>query len=218
MGEQIIRWFGHLTNDDVDSVGGKNASLGEMTTALREAGVRVPDGFATTAQAYRSFLDHNDLESFLDNQGDALKRDERPLDEVGSTIRRRMRHDDVAVAVRSSATAEDLPEASFAGQQETYLNVTGEDDLLELAALLCVAVHRPGDRYREQGFDHHGGRAVGGRAEDGASGQGGAGVMFSIDTESGFPDVVVINAAWGLGENVVQGASIPTNTGVQAAC
>jgi pyruvate,water dikinase len=83
MGEQIIRWFGDLTKDDVDSVGGRNASLGEMTTTLREAGVRVPDAFAATAQAYRSFLDHNDLESFLEEQGDALEKGERPLAEVG---------------------------------------------------------------------------------------------------------------------------------------
>jgi pyruvate, water dikinase len=235
MGEQIIRWFGHLTNDDVDSVGGKNASLGEMTTALREAGVRVPDGFATTAQAYRSFLDHNDLESFLDNQGDALKRDERPLDEVGSTIRRRMRHgefpaavadgireayaelcrragsDDLAVAVRSSATAEDLPDASFAGQQETYLNVTGDDDLLD-ACRRCYAslfTDRAISYRREQGFDHRKVALSVGVQPMVRSESACAGVMFSLDTDTGFPDVVVINGSWGLGESVVAGAVDP---------
>ncbi|HWV39811.1 MAG TPA: PEP/pyruvate-binding domain-containing protein, partial [Vulgatibacter sp.] len=159
---RYVRWFEDLGIDDVPVVGGKNASLGEMIGHLRGAGVRVPGGFATTAEAYRAFLRHNRLEQAIADLASSLARGERPLQEVGTLVRRAMRHGDIpdevarairigyrelsrrydvrepSVAVRSSATAEDLPEASFAGQQETYLNVRGLEDLLD-ACRRCFA-------------------------------------------------------------------------------
>lgn len=149
-----VRWLENLTNDDVPVVGGKNASLGEMVQRLKEEGVRVPDGFATTAQGYREFLRANQLEDRLKEEIDKLNGEQQMLEQTGKAIRtlfrqaqfpegiaeairkayrelsRRNDVGEVAVAVRSSATAEDLPEASFAGQQETFLNVAGEHDLL----------------------------------------------------------------------------------------
>jgi len=232
---EYVRWLDDLSNDDVAIVGGKNASLGEMIQSLQAEGVRVPGGFATTADAYRGFLKANDLDERLAEQLEKLSREEQSLEKTGKAIRQLIRggefpgpvaeavrtayrelcqryeSDEVAVAVRSSATAEDLPEASFAGQQETYLNITGEDDLLEACRKCYASLFT--DRaiaYRQQhGFDHLQVALSVGVQKMVRADRAGAGVMFSIDTESGFPDVVVINAAWGLGENVVQGTVNP---------
>ncbi len=236
MGEDAwVRWLEELGNDDVPTVGGKNASLGEMIRHLREGGVRVPGGFATTADAYRRFLAHNDLDATLRELTEALDRGERSLEDVGDAIRRAIRHgefpeeiaqsirdayrelcrrnetDNVSVAVRSSATAEDLPEASFAGQQETYLNVRGEPDLLE-ACRRCYAslfTNRAINYRQERGFDHLKVALSVGVQKMVHADRAGAGVMFSLDTDTGFPNVVVINASWGLGETVVQGTVDP---------
>jgi pyruvate,water dikinase len=230
-----IRWFANLGSGDVARVGGKNASLGEMIRALRHEGIRVPDGFATTADAYWAFLAANDLMPKIRAHLEDLRRGKASLARVGKAIRslfqrarfseeiaaaichayrelsQRYGVDAVDVAVRSSATAEDLPEASFAGQQETYLNVTGEDALLE-ACRHCYAslfTDRAISYRQEKGFDHLEVALSIGVQKMVRADLAGAGVMFSIDTETGFPHVVVINAAWGLGENVVQGIVTP---------
>ncbi len=230
-----IRWFDELTSDDVGSVGGKNASLGEMIRELKQKGVRVPAGFATTADAYREFLDHNNLADRIHEQVEDVGAGDEALQQAGSAIREMIREgewpddlaatirsayrqlsercgrDDVDVAVRSSATAEDLPTASFAGQQETYLNVSGEDNVLDACRNCYASLFT--DRaiaYREEkGFDHMDVALSAGVQEMVRSDEAGAGVMFTIDTETGFPDVVVINATWGLGESVVQGTVNP---------
>ncbi|HSN82830.1 MAG TPA: phosphoenolpyruvate synthase [Polyangiales bacterium] len=230
-----VRWLEDLSNDDVPIVGGKNASLGEMIRHLRERDVRVPGGFATTADAYRSFLEHNELEEELRDLTESLAKGEQTLQDVGAAIRRAFRRgsfpedveqsireayaelssrnevEEISVAVRSSATAEDLPEASFAGQQETYLNVKGADELLD-ACRDCYAslfTDRAINYRQERGFDHLKVALSVGVQTMVRSDKAGAGVMFSIDTDSGFPDVVVINASWGLGETVVQGSVNP---------
>ena len=230
-----VRWLEDLGNHDVDLVGGKNASLGEMIRNLQDQGVRVPGGFATTADAYRAYLRHNDLDDMLREQIDALHANERSLKQVGEHIRRAFRRgswpqaieqairhayqqlsrrengDEIAVAVRSSATAEDLPEASFAGQQETYLNIKGADELLDACRDCYASLFT--DRainYREsRDFDHLKVALSVGVQKMVRADRAGAGVMFSLDTDSGFPDVVLINAAWGLGETVVQGSVDP---------
>jgi pyruvate,water dikinase len=232
---QYIRRFCELGIDDVPLVGGKNASLGEMYQALSGEGVRIPNGFATTAQAYRDYLTHNGLETRI---GEALA--ELDVDDVdalavtGAMIRGwildaelpAMLADeinaayaemsaeystDTDVAVRSSATAEDLPDASFAGQQETYLNIRGSDHLLRtckrvLASLFTDrAIH-----YRvDKGFDHMSIALSIGVQKMVRSDIGASGVMFTLDTESGFRDVVMVTSAYGLGENVVQGTVNP---------
>jgi len=221
--------------DDVAQVGGKNASLGEMIQQLSERDIRIPGGFATTAKAYRRFVEDNGIKDVLDEELKALHDETRSLDTVGERIRKAFRRsefpeeiadairkayrdlcdhsdtEEVSVAVRSSATAEDLPDASFAGQQETYLNVTGEDDLLDACRDCYASLFT--DRaiaYREEkDFDHLKVALSVGVQRMIRADKGGAGVMFSIDTETGFPDVVVIDAAWGLGENVVQGSVTP---------
>ncbi len=230
-----IQWFEQLGRGDVARVGGKNASLGELLRKLGGAGVRVPGGFATTADAYWRFLAHNELEPQLRALTKSLAAGERSLAEVGDAIRRVIRHgefpeplarairdayaelsrrygvEDLAVAVRSSATAEDLPEASFAGQQETYLNVRGAADLL-VACRDCYAslfTDRAIVYRQERGFDHLQVALSIGVQKMVRADTAGAGVMFSLDTDSGFPNVVVINAAWGLGEAVVQGRVSP---------
>ncbi|MBD3245639.1 MAG: phosphoenolpyruvate synthase [Candidatus Omnitrophica bacterium] len=233
--EQYIRWLQDLHNRDVAEVGGKNASLGEMLGALKEQGVRVPAGFATTASAYRQFLRENELETKISGKIESWKKSRISLAKAGKTIRRFIRNahfsrefqtrlkeayrslcekygdDEVDVAVRSSATAEDLPEASFAGQQETFLNISGEDEVLEAAKRCYASLFT--DRaiaYREEkGFDHLKIALSVGVQKMVRSDLGGAGVMFSLDTETGFRDVAVINAAWGLGETVVQGSVTP---------
>lgn len=230
-----VRWLENLSSDDVPLVGGKNASLGEMIGALKEKGIRVPDGFATTAEAYWKFLEANDLTGKLQALLKDLKSGEKPLDQVGKAIRslflhaefpadiardireayrelcRRSGAEEVDVAVRSSATAEDLPEASFAGQQETFLNVTGEAALME-ACRRCYAslfTDRAISYRKEHGFDDLKVALSVGVQKMVRSDKAGAGVIFSIDTETGFPEVVVITAAFGLGENVVQGTVNP---------
>jgi pyruvate, water dikinase len=231
----LIRWFADIGSDDVPAVGGKNASLGEMIDALSGRGIRVPDGFAVTAAAYRGFVDANDLDTEIRDRIAAWDEGTASLEDTGRAIRRRFlraavpedleeaireayrelstRHDvaRVDVAVRSSATAEDLPEASFAGQQETVLNVVGEDDLVDACRTCFASLFT--DRaisYRDsQGFDHLDVALSVGVQKMVRSDRAGAGVMFTIDTETGFPDVVVIDAAWGLGESVVQGSVNP---------
>ncbi len=232
---QHIRWFADLDSDDVPLVGGKNASLGEMIAALHKEGIRVPDGFATTAQAYRHLLKVNNLESQIRDQIQAWQADDRSLAETGQTIRQLFRQaeippdvakairdayaelsgryqtTEVDVAARSSATAEDLPEASFAGQQETYLNIRGSEALLD-ACRHCYAslfTDRAISYREEQGFDHLDVALSVGVQKMVRADKASAGVMFTLDTETGFPGVVVINAAWGLGENVVQGTITP---------
>ncbi len=225
--------FRTLGRTDVELVGGKNSSLGEMLRELCGLGVRVPDGFATTVHAYRDFLRHEGLAGRIERHLRGLDvQDVRALARAGAAIRGailetplppRLRDEvvtawralcgdgDIAVAVRSSATAEDLPDASFAGQQETFLNVRGERELL--AAVREVYASLFTDRaiaYRvHQGFDHAlVGLSVGiqhmVRSDLGASG-----VMFTLDTDSGFRDVVFITSSFGLGETVVQGAVNP---------
>jgi len=232
---RYVRRFSELGSDDVPLVGGKNASLGEMVRELSAEGVRVPDGFATTADAYRAFIEHNDLEPRLRELLESRESGERSLAETGEAIRNSIRggeipeeladairdgyrrlseeagREDLDVAVRSSATAEDLPEASFAGQLESYLNVSGEEELLETCRRCFASLFT--DRaisYREeQGFDHMEIALSVGVQRMVRSDRAGSGVLFTLDTDTGFPDVVLINAAWGLGENVVQGTVNP---------
>ena len=235
MGHEYIAWFETLGSGDVVRVGGKNASLGEMVRQLKGEGVRVPEGFATTAEAYRQYLAANDLAGELRAHLDMLGRGEASLHQTGEAIRRlflegeipgpvaeairsayrelsrRSGTGEVAVAVRSSATAEDLPDASFAGQQETFLNVRGERELLD-ACRRCYAslfTDRAISYRATKGFDHLQVALSIGVQRMVRSDQAGSGVMFSIDTETGFPGVAVISAAWGLGETVVQGTVDP---------
>jgi len=230
-----IRWLEDLNSEDVPSVGGKNASLGEMIQTLKDKGILVPDGFATTATAYRLFLQKNNLTEPINNELKALKSGKSPLEKVGKKIRKLIRNaefpeelteailkayqelcarydtEEVDVAVRSSATAEDLPEASFAGQQETFLNISGDDELIE-ACRKCYAslfTDRAISYREEQGFEHQKVALSVGVQKMVRSDRAGSGVLFTIDTDTGYPDVVIINAAWGLGENVVQGAVTP---------
>nr|HET7857858.1 phosphoenolpyruvate synthase [Caldimonas sp.] len=226
--------FDTLRMTDVEAVGGKNASLGEMISQLSESGVRVPGGFATTAHAFRTFLAGDGLASRIASRLASLDVDDvRALADAGAEIRRwieaqplpREFEDDVrrefaklvaaapgaTFAVRSSATAEDLPDASFAGQQETFLNVAGIDDVL--AKLREVFASLYNDRaisYRVHKGYAHGDVALSvGVQRMVRSDLAAAGVMFTIDTESGFPDVVFITSSYGLGETVVQGAVNP---------
>jgi pyruvate, water dikinase len=230
-----VKWFEHLRASDTDTVGGKNASLGEMIQDLEEKGVRVPGGFATTADAYRAFVEENDLHERLAEQLGKLREGDASLAKVGKAVRQlflggefpeaveaaiaeayaelssRYGSEALDVAVRSSATAEDLPEASFAGQQETYLNISGRRELIDACRKCYASLFT--DRaiaYREEkGFEHLKVALSVGVQKMVRADKGGAGVMFSLDTETGFPDLVVINAAWGLGENVVQGSVNP---------
>jgi pyruvate, water dikinase len=222
-----------LGRHDVETVGGKNSSLGEMLRELSGLGIRVPDGFATTATAYRDFLQQGGLDKTIHARLAALDVDDvAELARVGAAIREQIRATElparlrdevlaawhamdggrgIAVAVRSSATAEDLPEASFAGQQETFLNVQGEAALI--AALHDVYASLFNDRaiaYRvHQGFDHSKVLLSVGVQHMVRSDLGSSGVMFTLDTDSGFRDVVFITASYGLGETVVQGAVNP---------
>lgn len=234
MSENVVR-FESLGMSDVSRVGGKNASLGEMISSLSAMGVKVPGGFATTADAFRGFLSHQQLDERINSLLSKLDtEDVTALAEVGKTIRQwmvetplpeelenaiRAAYDtlskdiegDSIVAVRSSATAEDLPDASFAGQQETFLNVKGIDGVLSAVKHVFASLYN--DRaisYRvHQGFAHGDVALSAGiqrmvRSETGASG-----VMFTLDTESGFDGVVLITGSYGLGETVVQGAVNP---------
>ncbi|MBA3055669.1 MAG: phosphoenolpyruvate synthase [Sphingomonadales bacterium] len=230
-----VLWFDELAIADVPTVGGKNASLGELLRELKSAGVRVPNGFATTAQAYREFVDANGIEPEMREHIERYRSGNLKLQDAGHALRelvlasrlpddfadqirsaysslaKSTRTKDPAVAVRSSATAEDLPDASFAGQHETFLNIRGEKALLD-ACLRCFASLFT-DRaisYREtKGFDHFSIALSVGVQQMVRSDIGGSGVMFTIDTESGFPGIATISAAWGLGETIVQGAVNP---------
>jgi len=230
-----VLWFERLSRHDVPRVGGKNASLGEMIQALSQKGVRVPAGYATTADAYWHYLDSNGLKSTIADLLAELTSGRATLAETGTAVRRAMLRgewpddtakliceayrelcrragrDDIDVAVRSSATAEDLPDASFAGQQETFLNIRGETALLD-ACRRCFAslfTDRAISYRQTKGFDHMKVALSVGVQRMVRSDVGSAGVMFSIDTETGFDKVALISASWGLGENVVQGAVDP---------
>ncbi|ELB2830122.1 MULTISPECIES: phosphoenolpyruvate synthase [Vibrio] len=227
-------WFNGLSMDDVDKVGGKNASLGEMVSNLANAGVSVPNGFATTSYAFNQFLDHEGLDERIHQLLDELDvEDVEALRKTGATIRQWVleapfpadleqeirenyqelieSNPELSVAVRSSATAEDLPDASFAGQQETFLNVKGIDAVLEATKHVYASLFN--DRaisYRvHQGFDHRGISLSAGIQRMVRSDKASSGVMFTLDTESGFDQVVFITSSWGLGEMVVQGAVNP---------
>jgi len=235
MSERHIVWFTEVGMGDVPLVGGKNASLGEVISALTSEGVRVPDGFATTADAYRAVVAHNRLDARITAELDAYRGGRSSLRAAGEAIReaflaaeipvglaeqireayreleRRSGVAGLAVAVRSSATAEDLPDASFAGQQETFLNVVGERQLLDACRRCFASLFT--DRaisYRQlKGFDDLDVALSIGVQRMVRSDLGASGVMFSIDTESGFPRAAVISAAWGMGELVVQGIVDP---------
>jgi len=232
---RYVHFFSDVGINDIEQVGGKNASLGEMYQHLSAEGIKVPNGFATSAEAYHYYISHNNLEDKVRKALENLDtHDINALALVGRQIRSWVLHaempEDLAaeivsayeqmgeeygeyldVAVRSSATAEDLPGASFAGQQETYLNISGRRNLL----LTCKRVYASlfTDRaisYRvDKGFSHMDVALSIGVQKMVRADSGSSGVMFTIDTESGFEDVVLINAAWGLGENVVQGAVNP---------
>jgi len=236
MDDGQVVWFGAVGAGDVALVGGKNASLGELLRGLSAAGVRVPDGFATTADAYRAFVAHNGLRDVIGAALTGYASGEVPLATAGESIRSAILagrfpasladairsayrelesqadgEGPLRVAVRSSATAEDLPDASFAGQQETFLNVVGERELLDACRRCYASLYT--DRaiaYRQlTGFDDLEVALSIGVQRMVRSDVGASGVMFSIDTESGFPRVAVISGAWGLGELVVQGSVDP---------
>lgn len=230
----LVLWYNQLGMNDVDRVGGKNASLGEMITNLSSLGVSVPNGFATTSEAFNQFLDQSGVNQRIYELLD--KTDIEDVDELakaGKQIRQwivetpfqpvleeaireayqQLSADDdqASFAVRSSATAEDMPDASFAGQQETFLNVQGFDAVLTAVKHVYASLFN--DRaisYRvHQGYDHRGVALSAGVQRMVRSDVGAAGVMFTLDTESGFDQVVFITAAFGLGEMVVQGAVNP---------
>lgn len=230
-----VVWFEDLSRGDVALVGGKNSSLGEMVRQLGNKGIKVPGGFATTADAYSSYLTANDLDARIDDVISQWQDQKIALHDAGARVRaiilqgefpkdirddilsayrelsRRAETKDLPVAVRSSATAEDLPDASFAGQQETYLNVRGEKAVLAACRRCYASLFT--DRaitYRQlQSFGHTKVALSIGVQRMVRSETGGSGVMFSIDTESGFDRIALITAAWGLGENIVQGAVNP---------
>ncbi len=233
--DDFVLWFDDLSSDDLSRVGGKNASLGEMIQTLKKKEIRVPDGFATTTEAYWKFIEENRMEEKLTRFLDNYQKDKKSLKETGKSIRRlfsdatmpqdvardireayselskRYNADEADVAVRSSATAEDMPEASFAGQQETFLNIIGEESLVGACKKCFASLFT--DRaiaYREENnFKHMDVALSVGIQKMVRSDLAGSGVLFTLDTDSGFPDVVLINAAWGLGENVVQGTVNP---------
>ncbi|MGQ0503444.1 MAG: phosphoenolpyruvate synthase [Panacagrimonas sp.] len=230
-----VLWYSRLRMHDVEIVGGKNASLGEMISNLAASGVTVPNGFATTADAYREFLKHEGLDERINAQLKALDiEDVKALAAAGKSIREavakapfpaqlekeiRAAYDElvkesgteISVAVRSSATAEDLPDASFAGQQETFLNVSGIDNVLHAMKEVFASLFN--DRaisYRvHHGFAHEVVALSAGVQRMVRSDKGASGVMFTMDTESGFRDAIFITASYGLGEAVVQGAVNP---------
>lgn len=236
MQNKFIKFFDELTIKDVPSVGGKNASLGEMYQKLAKDNIKVPFGFATTAEAYNYFLDKTGTkESIKKILADLNTKDVHNLEERGKKVRdtivkakfpkefedeicvaykklsKLYKCENVDVAVRSSATAEDLPDASFAGQQETYLNIKGEKELL-IAVKKCIAslfTNRAISYRTDKGFDHFSIALSVGVQKMIRSDKGSSGVMFTIDTESGFSNAVLINSIFGLGENIVQGKVNP---------
>lgn len=232
--EEYILWFDQLGMADVERVGGKNASLGEMISNLSDAGVTVPGGFATTAHAYREFLSHEGLNERINSTLARLDVDDvKALADAGSNIRQwvidtplppavesalrqaykrlQEQHPQLKVAVRSSATAEDLPDASFAGQQETFLNIEGFDNIKRAVHEVFASLFN--DRaisYRvHRGYAHENVALSAGVQKMVRSETGASGVMFTLDTESGYRDAVFVTASWGLGETVVQGAVNP---------
>ncbi|PKF81083.1 phosphoenolpyruvate synthase [Vibrio sp. vnigr-6D03] len=232
--QQNVVWYDALSMNDVDKVGGKNASLGEMVANLANAGVKVPNGYATTSFAFNQFLESDGLNERIYALLEKLDVDDvQALKSTGETIRNWvLEHpftpeleadirqcyaelgegdDMLSVAVRSSATAEDLPDASFAGQQETFLNVRGIDAVIEATKHVFASLFN--DRaisYRvHQGFDHKGVALSAGIQRMVRSDKASSGVMFTLDTESGFDQVVFITSSWGLGEMVVQGSVNP---------
>jgi pyruvate,water dikinase len=235
MEPKYIRWFETLGINDVPIVGGKNASLGEMITALKDKGIPVPNGFAATADSYWRLIEANNIKERMEPLIEKYRQDPNTLEEVGREMRKlfltaeipqdvsdeirqayrelsqRYNTSDVDVAVRSSATAEDLPDASFAGQQETFLNISNETALLD-ACRKCYAslfTDRAISYRTSKNFDHLRVALSIGVQKMVRSDLAGSGVMFSLDTDTGFRNVVIINAAWGLGENVVQGMINP---------
>lgn len=233
LSDQVL-WFNQLGMNDVDRVGGKNASLGEMISGLYSKGVQVPDGFATTADAYRQFIAHQGLDQRIQTALDALDvEDVNALAETGKAIRQWVLdtpfpdaldkameeaftqlqggNKALSVAVRSSATAEDLPDASFAGQQETFLNIKGFDNVrIAVKEVFASLFNDRAIAYRvHKGFDHSGVALSAGIQRMVRSETGSAGVMFTLDTESGFDGVVFITSSYGLGETVVQGSVNP---------
>ncbi|MCE8021247.1 phosphoenolpyruvate synthase [Halomonas sp. MCCC 1A11036] len=232
--EDYILWFDQLGMDDVERVGGKNASLGEMISNLSGAGVTVPGGFATTAHAYREFLAHEGLNERINQALARLDVDDvSELARVGAQIRQWVidtplpptfethlrsaydklasQHPNLKVAVRSSATAEDLPDASFAGQQETFLNIEGFDNVKRAVHEVFASLFN--DRaisYRvHRGYAHENVALSAGIQKMVRSETGASGVMFTLDTESGYREAVFVTASWGLGETVVQGSVNP---------
>ncbi|MCM2972624.1 phosphoenolpyruvate synthase [Larsenimonas suaedae] len=232
--EAFIITFDQLGMDDVDRVGGKNASLGEMISNLADAGVTVPGGFATTSHAYREFLKHEGLNDRINAELDELDVDDTEmLARVGEKVRQwvidtplppafeaaladayqtlQARYPNLKVAVRSSATAEDLPDASFAGQQETFLNIDGFDNVKRAVHEVFASLFN--DRaisYRvHRGYPHENVALSAGVQKMVRSETAASGVMFTLDTESGYRDAVFVTGAWGLGETVVQGAVNP---------
>lgn len=234
--QKFILWFDQVGISDVALVGGKNASLGEMYTTLVPKGIRVPNGFAITAHAYRYFIEKEGLTEFIKKELDGLDTgDVKKLQKVGKNIREKIikaelpedlkteireayknlslayNMKEVDTAVRSSATAEDLPGASFAGEHETYLNVVGDKNVIQATKEAMASLWN--DRaisYRvDKGFDHFEVALSVGIQKMVRSDKGSSGVMFSLDTESGFRGVVEIDASWGLGEMVVQGKVTP---------
>jgi pyruvate,water dikinase len=233
-----ILWYDQLCNEDVAFVGGKNASLGEMYSNLTPRGIRIPNGFAITARAYRYFLEKAGIKDQIKNiLHDLDTGDMKNLSDRGQKVRETilkaefpedLKRDilsayrdlcgayhkdrsDVDVAVRSSATAEDLPDASFAGQQETYLNIKGDHQILE-SVKKCIAslfTNRAISYRVDKKFDHFSIALSVGIQKMVRSDMACSGVMFSIDTESGFKDAILINGSWGLGENIVQGSVNP---------
>ena len=231
---KYIAWFDQLGMSDVESVGGKNASLGEMISNLSSAGVSVPNGFATTAYAFRDFIEESGLTARINDALDGLDVDDveqlaltgkmirgwivdSPLtDSLEQEIRAAYRelsagNEDLCFAVRSSATAEDLPDASFAGQQETFLNIKGEENiLLAIKEVFASLFNDRAISYRvHKGFEHSGVALSAGIQRMVRSETGSSGVMFTIDTESGFDGVIFITSSYGLGETIVQGAVNP---------
>ncbi|MFH1101741.1 MAG: phosphoenolpyruvate synthase [Methanobacteriota archaeon] len=233
--QEFVKWFEDLTIGDVPSVGGKNASLGEMIRNLGQKGVRVPSGFAVTAYAYKYMIEKAGIDKKIrEILADLDTHDVKNIAERGQKIRELIKTtpippeleedirkhyremefrygENVDVAVRSSATAEDLPDASFAGQQETYLNVRGEDALIQKVreCFASLFTNRAISYRVDKGFDHFSVYISVGVQKMVRSDLACSGVMFSIDTESGFQDAVYVTGAYGLGENVVQGAVNP---------
>lgn len=229
----LIKKFSEVNIKDVEQVGGKNASLGELFSKLYSKGIRVPDGYATTAFAFQNFLEENKLNEPLQHLVEQLdKQDFTNLNEVGAKARELILNAtlpqalqqaivqaykelsgkaNVEVAVRSSATAEDLPKASFAGQHETYLNIKGEKALLEAVHKCFASLYtNRAIKYREDNhFEHHKVALSAGIQKMVRADKGSAGVVFTLEPESGFRDIIHISGIWGLGENIVQGAVNP---------